>query len=219
MGYIPPNTLTSGQVAQALDVQGNLRAMQDYLTTILGADLKTAAWVERKHLVRGSYEGLLNRHQFITGMVGGKMVTRGLRRPLYMSTSTADKLVSGASDLTDILAGTSSTFELDLNADVFFQFDADPICTDDGIGGNDTAWLKVYLDSGMPGETEYDCTIVKTQKENTGSENVRRSWHLFRMLPNLAAGPHNLALRGNSGSLKTVMFAWSVNLQVYYRHT
>ena len=217
MAYVPI-TVGTGTIDSS-DVQPNLDKMKNYVDgSIIVSDLGSSSWCESKHIMRGSYNPIVNQHNFTSGVVvghssemkGKSFVGDG---PTARGGGTAD----GVS-----FPKTAITFELERTAHVMFQFNASPISPPlIGITGFPETHGHIVIDGVKVDDSLMtsiaDLWRIPTNPPNpTGPEATNNFWSGFYLAKNLAAGKHSFGLQGFCKGRYTFLVNWSVSMEAYY---
>jgi hypothetical protein len=223
MAFTPPATFVLGNPALASEVQANLDALRNYVCGgAVPADLRTTPkWVERKHLVRGTYLPQPNRLELISGVSAGFHRSASTRLPTYATIANSDKLQSGSETLVAPVPLTTIDFVMERAGDVRFSFWGQPVVSDQDMpaAAQGSAWAEVVLNDGATGEVRYASSRSWTFEERrvTAEATDRQPWQCLAIIRNLAAGTHNIGLQGGATALRCAMLAWGCTLQAWYR--
>lgn len=213
MAYSGTTFVASTSVSSA-DLQGNLDGMRNYVDNgVLVADIDTTPWVEAKHLMRGSYQPIVNSHSFPSGLVCGRTSANGDLSfipdgPTYRegNVPTYKFYPNGTLD-----------FFLPQSADVLFQFHAVCVPRIVTAATNQKARIKVFLDDVSVGSTKM---WAWTEQESVGNviddARYRHEWSNFYLAKNLSAGHHTVSLKGYTRNRYAFMVNWSLALEAYF---
>lgn len=210
MSYTKPNTFVTGNPIDAAQIDENNEVLRRYVNTSIAAGDVAADTLAPEHLMKGTYNGLLNQYQMISGLVGGKNYLLSQRQSTGICHTPSGMGVPTTP--TYVWVGNGGiTFYLEEDADVLFQWYAQPYTTP--LDGNKYRAARFYI--------AIDDVIFFTTKTKTWSEfklpyKTRNYTSNFHMAKSLTAGYHTFALRGFTTETYSMMIAWGFTLEAFY---
>ena len=121
MSYSKPNTFATGDVVDAAKADENNEVLRRYINTSIASGDIAADTLAPEHLMKGTYNGLLNQYQMISGLVGGKNYLLAQRQSTGICHSPSGMGVP--EDPTYVwLSNGGITFFLEEDADVVFIY-------------------------------------------------------------------------------------------------
>ena len=215
MPYTP--TPVGSGVVDSSDVQGNLDKMRDYVDGgIVPSDLGAVGWCQSKHVMRGSYNPIVNQHTFASGVQAGRTST-ALEKSFVGDGSTGRS--NPTTEEGKGFPNTTISFRLDAAADVMFQFHGSPVTPEfQGLTTPDETIVRIVVD-GVKVTTSKCSTFRRQHFGDSPTQDWTgfvHQWSGFYVAKNLPAGKHSFGLQGFCKGRYTFLVNWSVSMEAYY---
>lgn len=108
MSFTPPVTFLTGDVLDAVDVQGSNDAFRLYVSHLPTSAIRTDKWIDSKHIVRGEYDPVTNTARYVSGLFAG---VRGIP-DLDYTYATVYNTEQGGSGVWEYMPGTCITLDV-----------------------------------------------------------------------------------------------------------
>jgi len=211
LSYTNPSTFTSGATINPADLQNALDELQKYINGGISAtDFSETGWAEARHIVRGVYEALPQRHRFVTGMVGGRIFTVDMEQFSLLGNGPTNR-AGGATKTLKAWPNTGYDFYLAQESSVLISFTACPIAVPDGgvAAASNLASCTLFLDgSRLP------YTRLLTQADEI-PERDRHTWSSYHLELALSEGWHSISPRGYADGAMNFLTAWGISVEAW----
>lgn len=216
MPFTPPKVWASSDIITAADLQSTEDALKLYAHKVPAADLSTAQWVEKRHLMKGRYEPTLNLFEQVSGASAGQQGSFELGGGTFISSYTSRTWAS--TKIWGALPGTAIALDLRRAADVLILWHAN-LATRDNQDGN-VGWAEHRLHAGVGTGLFYGPNMpTRARKDEGGRVDANRFIHTGGQVALANRSPGRLALgfAGTSDTAKCSVISWGLTVEAYYR--
>lgn len=216
-----PVTFTDGTSITAADMGLNLDTIGKWANGgITGSDLSNTTWVERKHLVRPSWDGISTTWHFMSCLVSGQAFSPATSSYSTSRYSYTNYQTQGASSLSTCIPSTGFSFRLPRTAIVIYQFSGNVITNYDSTRPSGNTQIRVIIDRlGIAPIIPSAPILYATADTSSGVSGLTfmpRNPLECSVVQTMSAGDHTVELVADSSATKTMLVAWTISLECHW---
>ena len=214
MAYSPTNSFNPTDIVDADLLQENLDEIKEYLNGgIVAGDIDSKSeWIRSNHIVRGRFNPLNGQMRFVSGLTAGKNYSI-LSNDLSFLPDAPTAMNSPSTPTLVYQPNCSFDFYLPQDAYCLFQFYGNPLTVSLPTTGTllDQQVWRVCVDDVEETETEVKTQWIATSNADENSY-LQQFW-----AGELAAGVHTISLKGYAEAPYTLLVAWGLSLETWYK--